>query len=126
MACTTDHAPQIQQLQVEAIALSTFHPEDPRACMGSASMASTCWDCMIPEPLQVAAYCDKCEEGVQLLAVCLLHDAACGRTFNGAPERTRNHLRNEGMLLPQRGKEGTTQMAKEALADQSRAEDWVA
>ena len=80
---------------------------------------------MIPQPLQVAAYCDRCEEGVQLLAVCLLHDAACGRTFNGAPERTRHHLRNEGMLLPQRGKGGTTQIAEEALADESRAEDWL-
>ena len=33
---------------------------------------------------------------------------------------------DQGMLLPQRGKEGTTQFAKEALADQSRAEDGVA
>ena len=63
---------------------------------------------------------------MQLLAVCLPHDSACGSTFDGAPAMTRHHLRNEGMLLAQQGKAGTTQIAKEALADQSRAEDWVA
>ena len=81
---------------------------------------------MIPQQLQVAAYCDRCEEGVQLLAVCLLRCSACGSTFNGAPERTRHHLRTEGMLLPQRGKEGATQIAKEALADETRAKGWAA
>ena len=40
---TMDHVPQIQQLQVEAIVVSSFHPEDPRACMDLASVASTCW-----------------------------------------------------------------------------------
>ena len=30
------------------------------------------------------------------------------------------------MLLPQRGKEGATQIAKEALADETRAKGWAA
>ena len=81
---------------------------------------------MIPQPLHVAAYCDRCEDGAQLFAVRLLYDAACGRTFNGALERTRHHLRHAGMLLPQRGKAGAAQIAKEALSDKSRAEGWVA
>ena len=40
---TMDHVPRIQQLQVEAIAVPSFHPTDPRACMDSARMASTRW-----------------------------------------------------------------------------------
>ena len=74
----------------------------------------------------MVAYCDWCEEGVKLLAVCLLHDSACGSTFNAALERTRYHLRNEGVLIPQRGKEGTAQIAREVLADQYWAGNWVA
>ena len=65
-------------------------------------------------------------EGVQLLAVCLRHDSACGTPFIGAPARTGHHLRNEGILLAHRGAEGTTQIVMEVLADQSWAEDWAA
>ena len=82
---------------------------------------------MIHQSLQqVFVYCDGCEEGVQLLAVRLLHDSAGGSTSNRAPERTRHPPREGGMLLPQRGKEGTAQIAREVLVDQSWAEDWVA
>ena len=82
---------------------------------------------MISQSLQqVVAYCDVCEEVVQMLAVSMLHDSAGGSTSNRAPERTRHLPRGEGTLLPQRGKEGATPIAKEALADQSRAEDWDA
>ena len=64
---------------------------------------------MIPQSLQqvLASLCDGCEEGVQLLAVRLLPDSAGGSTSNKAPERTRHPPREGGMLLPQRGKEGT-------------------
>ena len=72
------------------------------------------------------AYCEWFEDVFQLLAVCLRHVSACGTTFIGALERTRHHLRNEGMLLAQQGKEGTAHIAREVLADQSWAEDLVA